>query len=70
MTNLKISIPSADAIREYDLERLEAAVEQHAKNIATFQQAIADEEARMAIAQSVVERKKELDRADSEFRQD
>jgi len=70
MTNLKISIPSDDAIREYDLERLEAAVEQHAKNIVTFQQAIADEEARMAIAQSVVERKKELDRADSEFRQD
>lgn len=70
MTNLKISIPSDDALREFDLERLEAAVEQHAKNIATFQQAIADEEARMAVAQSTVERKKELDRADSELRQD
>lgn len=70
MTNLKITLPSDDAIRDYDLNRLIAAVEQHSKNIATFEQAIMDERARLAVAQSVVERKKELDRANSGVQQD
>lgn len=69
MTNLKIVLPSDEAIREYDLESLIKNVEQHAKNIVIFQQTIADEQARMAIAQSIVERKKELGSGNSGVQQ-
>ena len=70
MANLKVVLPSDEAILGYDLEALIKNVEQHAKNIVTFQQAIADEQARLAVAQSIVERKKELESGNSGVQQD
>lgn len=58
---IKIVIPSDDALLGYDMVSLEKSVEQHKKNITTFQEAIADERVRIASYENMIARKKELE---------
>lgn len=58
---LKISIPSDEALLDYDMEALEASIGQFRKNINSMEQAIADDKVRIASYESMIARKKELE---------
>lgn len=69
MTNLKITIPSDDAILGYDEKSLQNNIAQHLENINVFQQHISDEHSRIAVLESIIKRKRELERANSGVQQ-
>lgn len=67
--SVNIRIPADEELIGYDMESLLKNVEQHHKNIAAFQQAIEDEQTRLSLTESMIKRKRELERGNSGIRQ-